>query len=133
MMLKCRKCGVKNYLDPYPFWHFKGKTKCAGCDVFYAIETEGGHMVEEPKPVSGKPTDPDLLLPGFADTPDFKSVTAEGKVRPAPRARADVYGKPKPITTNVRGRLVSGRPLKPEELIGSRARFIVEGKEGQRG
>jgi len=129
MLLKCPKCGVKNYLDPYPFWNYEGKTKCAGCDTLYAIESEGGHFVREPRAVSGKATDPDVLLPGFADTPDFRPLVGEGKTRPAPRARADVYGKPKPITRNVRGRLVSGRPLKPDELIGSRARFIVEGKE----
>ena len=129
MLLKCPKCGVKNYLDPYPFWHYKGKTKCAGCDALYAIESEGGHFVSEPRAVSGKPTDPAVLLPGFADTADFRSLAGEGKTRPAPRARADVYGKPKPITRNIRGRLVSARPLRPDELIGSRARFIVEGKE----
>ena len=44
-----------------------------------------------------------------------------------PQARADVYGKPKPIVKNARGRLVSGRPLKPEDLVGSRSRYIVEG------
>ena len=129
MLLKCPKCGVKNYLDPYPFWNYEGKTKCAGCDTLYAIESEGGHFLREPRAVSGNPTDPAVLLPGFADTPDFRPIVGEGKTRPAPRARADVYGKPKPITRNVRGRLVSGRPLRPDELIGSRARFIVEGKE----
>ena len=45
MLLKCPKCGVKNYLDPYPFWNYEGKTKCAGCDTLYAIESEGGHFV----------------------------------------------------------------------------------------
>ena len=128
-MLKCPKCSVKNYLDPYPFWNYTGKTKCAGCDTYYAVETEGGHLVGDVRATTGKPTDPDLLLPGFADTPSFKPVVGEGKTRPAPRARADVYGKPKPITRNIKGNLVSGRPLKPDELIGSRARFIVEGKE----
>lgn len=129
MLLKCQKCGVKNYLDPYPFWNYKGKTKCAGCDTVYAIETDGGHLVAKLRAVSGKSTDPDVLLPGFAETADCEPVGGEGKTRPAPRARADVYGKPKPITRNIRGRLVSGRPLKPEELRGSRARFIVEGEE----
>jgi len=129
MLLKCSKCGVKNYLDPYPFWNYKGKTKCAGCDTLYAIESDGGHFVGAPRAVSGKATDPDVLLPGFADSADCQPIAGEGKTRPAPRARADVYGKPKPITRNVRGRLVSGRPLKPDELIGSRARFIVEGTE----
>jgi len=129
MLLKCSKCGVKNYLDPYPFWDFKGKTKCAECDTIYALETDGGHLVGKVRAVSGKPTDPDVLLPGFADTSEFEPILGEGKTRPAPRARPDVYGKPKPVTRNLRGRLVSGRPLKPDELIGSRVRFIVEGKE----
>ncbi len=129
MLLKCPKCGVKNYLDPYPFWNFKGKTKCAGCDTLYALETDGGHLVGQVRAASGKPTDPDVLLPGFADTGECEPIVGEGRTRPAPRARSDVYGRPKPITRNLRGRLVSGRPLRPGELIGSRARFIVEGKE----
>jgi hypothetical protein len=129
MLLRCPQCGVKNYLDPYPFWTYRGKTKCAGCDALYALEIDGGHLVGEVRPASGQPGDADVLLPGFADAADFKPIVGEGKTRPAPRARPDVHGKPKPITRNVRGRVVSGRPLKPEELIGSRARFIVEGTE----
>lgn len=131
MLLKCPRCGVKNYLDPYPFWNFRGKTKCAGCDALWALQIEGGRLVRGPDQAKGSAADPEVLLPGFADTPDWKPVTGEGKVRPAPRARPDVYGRPKPITRNVRGRLVAGRPLKPDELIGSRARYIVEGKEPQ--
>jgi hypothetical protein len=38
-----------------------------------------------------------------------------------------VYGRPKPIVKNARGRLVSGRPLRAEDLVGSRSRYIVEG------
>ncbi|MGH7322772.1 MAG: hypothetical protein ACRELA_24560 [Candidatus Rokuibacteriota bacterium] len=126
MMLTCQ-CGVKNYLDPYPFWNFKGRTQCAGCGAIYAVEIGGGTAVSKPRPT----TDPTgaLVLPGFADTPDFKPLAGEGKTRPAPQARADVYGKPKPIVRNARGRLVSGRPLKADELIGSRSRYIVEGRE----
>ena len=129
MLLKCAKCGVKNYLDPYPFWNFKGKTKCAGCDTYYTIEIANGGAVKPPQPTIGSPKDPDLMLPGFADTPDFKPVVGEGKTRPAPRARPEIYGKPKPIVRNSRGRLVAGRPLTREELIGSRARYVLEGKE----
>lgn len=125
-MLTC-KCGVKNYLDPYPFWNFKGRTKCAGCDTVYAVQIAGGKPVGAPKVT--KDAGGDLLLPGFADTPDWKPLTGTGKTRPAPQARADVYGKPKPIVRNSRGRLVSGRPLKADELIGSRSRYIVEGRE----
>ena len=126
MMLRC-KCGVKNYLDPYPFWNFKGRTKCAGCDTVYAVEIAAGAPVAEPKTTSSQ--EGPLVLPGFADTRDCKPLAGPGKTRPAPQARADFYGKPKPIVRNSRGRLVSGRPLKPEELIGSRSRYIVEGVE----
>jgi hypothetical protein len=130
MMLTCR-CGVKNYLDPYPFWNFTGRTRCAGCGTLYALEISGGALVREPAPLAGKAgaEGGDVLLPGFADTPDYKPLTGPGKTRPAPQARADVYGKPKPIVRNSRGRLVSGRPLKADELIGSRSRYIVEGRE----
>jgi hypothetical protein len=129
MMLKC-VCGVKNYLDPYPFWNFKGRTRCAGCGAVYTLEVAGGAPVREPVPVASKEAGAGpVLLPGFADTPDFQPVVGPGKTRPAPQARADVYGKPKPIVRNSRGRLVSGRPLKADELIGSRSRYIVEGVE----
>jgi hypothetical protein len=124
MMLRCQ-CGVKNYLDPYPFWNFKGRTKCAGCDTVYAVEIADGAVVGQPKPT--KAEEGPLVLPGFADTADWKPIVGQGKTRPAPQARADVYGKPKPIVKNARGRLVSGRPLKPEDLVGSRSRYIVEG------
>jgi len=126
MMLRCR-CGVKNYLDPYPFWNFKGRTKCAGCGTTYAVEIVGGAPAREPQATTAE-SGP-LLLPGFADTPDCKPAAGPGKTRPAPQARPDVYGRPKPIVRNSRGRLVSGRPLKPDELIGSRSRYIVEGRE----
>lgn len=126
MMLRC-KCGVKNYLDPYPFWNFKGRTKCAGCDTVYAVEIVGGTAAGEPRPTKDEAGL--LLLPGFADTADWKPLTGPGKTRPAPQARPEVYGRPKPVVKNSRGRLVAGRPLKPEDLIGSRARYIVEGRE----
>jgi hypothetical protein len=126
MMLTCQ-CGVKNYLDPYPFWNFKGRTKCAGCGTAYELEIAGGKAVRAPAR-TGAGEGP-VVLPGFADGPDFRPVTGPGKTRPAPQARADVYGKPKPVVRNARGRLVSGRPLKPDELIGSRSRYIVEGRE----
>jgi hypothetical protein len=130
MMLTCR-CGVKNYLDPYPFWNFAGRTRCAGCGTIYALEISGGAPVRAPAAVGDRSGTGggDVLLPGFADTPDWKPVTGPGKTRPAPQARADVHGRPKPIVKNSRGRLVSGRPLKADELIGSRSRYIVEGRE----
>ncbi len=125
-MFKCPKCGVKNYLDPYAFWNFKGNVKCAGCDSVWHVEIIKGHIIGEPVETSGT----DYVLPGFAETTDYKPITGAGKTRPAPRPRPDILGKPKPITHSIRGKPVSGRPLKPEELIGSRAKFIVEGREG---
>jgi hypothetical protein len=126
MMLTC-DCGVKNYLDPYPFWNFKGRTRCAGCSAVYAVEIAGGAPVRPPARTTSEAGE--LVLPGFADSKDCKPVAGPGKTRPAPQARADVYGRPKPIVRNARGRLVSGRPLRPEELIGSRSRYVVEGRE----
>ncbi len=35
MLLTCPKCKTKNFLDPYPFWNFKGTTKCAGCSAIW--------------------------------------------------------------------------------------------------
>jgi len=62
MMLTCR-CGVKNYLDPYPFWNFKGRTRCAGCGAIYALELAGGAPVREPQPASDADAG-DALLAG---------------------------------------------------------------------
>jgi len=125
LVLTCPKDLVKNFLDPYPFWNFEGKTKCAGCDTVYAMHFVKGQLVSGPTESSGKPD----LLPGYAEDKDSQPVVGEGKIRPAPQARADPFsGKPKAITKSLRGRPVSGRPLKPEELVGSRARFIVEQK-----
>lgn len=121
-MLICPKCEVINYLDPYMFWDFKGKTKCAGCDTVYAIEKKNGQLVSGPTEAPG-PAD---LLPGFAETKDFVPIEGEGKIRPSPQARPDVLCKPKHVRVNIRGNPISGAPLTPDELIGSRPRFIAE-------
>jgi len=124
-MVECPKCAVINYLDPYTFWDFTGKVKCAGCDAVFFVEQRNGHLVRGPELTTG----PHDKLPGYAQTKDYSRVFAgPGKTNPPPMARADFQGKPIPITRNIRGKLVAGRPLKPEELIGSRARYIVEGK-----
>ncbi len=123
LVLTCPKCLTKNFLDPYPFWNFQGKTKCAGCDAIYLVHFAKGQLIRGPEPGEGKAD----LLPGYAEDKAGQPITGEGKIRPAPQSRPDPFsGKPKAITTNVRGRPVSGRPLQPHELIGSRARFIVE-------
>lgn len=125
LLLVCQQCGVKNFLDPYAFWDFAGKTRCAGCGEVYFVELRGGQLVRGPERSEGAPDQ----LPGYAETADYTPIVGPGKTRPAPQARADFVGKPRPITRSIRGKSVSGRPLTPEELVGSRPRFIVEGKE----
>jgi hypothetical protein len=123
LVLTCAKCLTKNYLDPYPFWNFEGNTKCAGCDTVYAVKFVKGQEVNGPTAGSGKVD----LLPGYAEDTKGNGITGEGKTRPAPQSRPDPFsGKPKAITQSIRGKAVSGRPLKKEELVGSRAKFIAD-------
>ncbi len=123
MLLTCPECKTKNFLDPYPFWNFKGNTKCAGCGKIWRLETSSGACVSGPEAASGKPD----LLPGFAEKPDYSPISGPGLTRPAPRARPTAVCRPIPIQKNVRGKTVSGHPLKKEDLVGSRPRFIQEG------
>ena len=48
-------------------------------------------------------------------------------MRPAPRARKDSVCRPIPMSRNVRGNVISGHPLKKDELVGSTAKFMVAG------
>jgi len=123
MLLICSKCKTKNFLDPYPFWNFKGTTQCAGCKTICRIETSGGACVAGPEEANGTPD----LLPGFAEKPDYSPLSGPGLTRSAPRARKDAVCKPIPIERNVRGNIVSGHPLKKEDLVGSKPKFIVAG------
>jgi hypothetical protein len=123
LVLTCHTCGAKNYLDPYPFWNFAGNTKCAGCDQVYAIAFKNGQVVKEAAATSGKAD----LLPGYAENESGAEIGGSGKIRPAPQARPDPFsGKQKQIVQSIRGKVVSGRPLKKEELVGSRAKFIAD-------
>lgn len=122
LVLTCPTCLVKNYLDPYPFWNFAGNTKCGGCDQVYSVKFVNGQQVSGPKAASGKAD----LLPGYCEKQDGSEITGD-KIRSAPQARPDPFsGKQKAITTSIRGKAVSGRPLKKEELVGSRAKHIVD-------
>jgi hypothetical protein len=123
MLLICPKCKTKNYLDPYPFWNFKGTTQCAGCSTIWRIQTTGGGCVSGPEEAKGTAD----LLPGFAEKPDNSPLSGPGITRSAPRARKDAVCKPIPIERNVRGNIISGHPLKKEDLIGSKPKFIVAG------
>ncbi len=123
LVLTCAKCSAKNFLDPYPFWNFEGNTKCAGCDTLYAVKFVKGQQVSGPTVSSGKAD----LLPGYAEDKTGAGIAGEGKIRPAPQARPDPFsGKQKQITKSLRGKPVSGAPLKKEDLVGSRARFIAD-------
>lgn len=115
LLLQCPKCEAVNYLDPFTFWNFKGKIKCAGCDAVWAYELDHGTRKAPPAETTG----PHDKLPGFAQTKDWGPITELGKVNPPPKARADFQGKPIPITKNIRGNAVSGVPLKKEDLVGS--------------
>ena len=121
MLLICPNCKAKNFLDPYPFWDFKGTTKCAGCNTIWRIETSRGACVFGPEKASGTPD----LLPGFAERQDYSALSGPGLTRPAPRARADSVCKPIPIERNVRGKIISGHPLKKEDLAGSKPKFMA--------
>jgi hypothetical protein len=99
--------------------------KCAGCDAIWAVEINNGTRVGAPTAA----TAPHDKLPGFAQTKDYKKDwRSSDKVSEAPKARPDFQGKPIPIYKNVRGKLISGGPLKPEDLVGSRPKFILEGR-----
>lgn len=115
LILDCPKCGTINYLDPFTFWNFNGKVKCAGCDAIWAYHLSEGVRQGPPTEAKG----PHDKVPGFAQTKDWKPITTPGKVAPAPQAREDFQGKPIPITKSKRGKPVSGAPLKPEDLVGS--------------
>lgn len=124
LILECAKCEILNYPDPFTFWFFDGKVKCAGCDAIWAVKIDNGTRVSGP--TEGKA--PHDKLPGFAQSKDYKTkITESGKVGPPVMARADFVGKPIPITHSIRGKPVSGAPLKAEDLVGSRPRRIIEG------
>ncbi len=123
MLLTCPKCTTKNFLDPYPFWNFDGTTKCAGCAQVYHVAISNGTCVAGPTPTEGKVD----LLPGFAEKQDYTAVFGPGLTRPAPRARKDSVCRPLPIERNIRGTPLSGKPLKKDELVGSKPKFMVAG------
>lgn len=123
MLLTCPKCQTKNFLDPYPFWNFEGNTKCASCAQVYQLKIANGACVSGPTPTQGKVD----LLPGFAEKQDYSAVFGPGLTRPAPRARKDSVCHPLVIERNIRGDIISGRPLKKDELVGSKPKYMVAG------
>lgn len=123
LVLTCPKCSTKNFLDPYPFWNFQGNTKCAGCDALYAMKFVKGQLLSGPTPTTGKAD----LLPGYAEDKTGAGIAGGDKIRSAPQARPDPFsGKQKHVTKSLRGKPMSGAPVKKEDLVGSKARFIAE-------
>ncbi len=127
LLLECPKCQVVNYMDPFSFWNFSGKIKCAGCDAIYAVAFTNGQRVKGPDPAQG----PHDRLPGYAQSKDFKTeYKTTDKVSPPTYARPPDQ-KHGPTYKSVRGKLVSAGKLAAEDLVGSRPRFILEGKPYQ--
>lgn len=127
LILDCSACGCINYLDPFSFWYFKGKVKCAKCNAVWFLEIENGQRLRGPE--QAEP--PHDKLPGFAQTKEYQETFyGPGKTALAPQARPDFQGKPIPIYKNIKGAPVSGGPLTPEEVDWrtSRPKFIMEGK-----
>ncbi len=122
LIMECPKCETINYLDPFTFWNFKGKIKCAGCDAIWAYELVAGSRTGPPVAAQG----PHDKMPGYAQSKDWKGITDPTKVNKGPQAREDFQGKPIPITKNKRGNPVSGAPLKPEDLVGSRPKAFAK-------
>ena len=122
LILECPKCETINYLDPFTFWNFKGKIKCAGCDAIWAYELVAGTRTGPPAAAQG----PHDKMPGYAQSKDWKKITDPTKVNKGPQAREDFQGKPIPISKSKRGNPVSGAPLKPEDLVGSRAKIFAK-------
>ncbi len=94
LILECGKCEMINYLDPFTFWFFAGKVKCAGCGAIWRLEIDNGHRVSGP--TEDKP--PHDKLPGYAQSKDYKiKITDRTKVNLPEMARKEFIGRPIPI------------------------------------
>jgi hypothetical protein len=122
LILECPKCETLNYLDPFTFWNFKGKIKCAGCDAIWAYELVNGTRKAAPAAA----TAPHDKMPGYAQSKDWKTITDFSKVNKGPQAREDFQGKPIAITKSKRGNPVSGTPLTAADLVGSRPKQFAK-------
>jgi len=122
LILECPKCETLNYLDPFTFWNFKGKIKCAGCDAIWAYELVNGTRKAAPAAATG----PHDKMPGYDQSKDWKTITDFSKVNKGPQAREDFQRKPIPITKSKRGNPVSGSPLTAADLVGSRPKQFAK-------
>ncbi|MHC1730094.1 MAG: hypothetical protein AB9866_29535 [Syntrophobacteraceae bacterium] len=109
-------CNTVNYLDPYNFWNWEGKIKCAGCGAVFYIYMIQGFMYKGPEKREGEEPD---ILPLYADKPldGYSNFLPgiEGRTRPYHCLPRDIYlGKADMVKFSTRGGLVRGwRPQPP--------------------
>ncbi|MGQ9483414.1 MAG: hypothetical protein ACUVSA_00150 [Desulfosoma sp.] len=112
----CKDCDTVNYLDPYYFWNWEGKIKCAGCENVYYIYMIQGHMYKGPDKKPGEKPD---ILPVYADKPNdgYEEILpgTPGKTRPYNCLPRHIYlGRADMVKFSARGRPVRGwRPQPP--------------------
>ncbi len=122
----CKGCDTVNYLDPYYFWNWEGKIKCAGCDEVYFIHMIQGFMYRGPEKRTGEKPD---ILPVYADKPleGYVGIVAgtEGKTRPYKCLPRDIYlGRADMVKFSTRGRPVRGwRPQPPSTGVAGSCGF----------
>lgn len=123
-VLKC-ECGAYNYLDPYYFWNWEGKVRCAGCERVYKMRILNGKVLE--KEIVNEPHD---VLPLLADFPDkgyyFQYPSNNPYVRPGtPNMTRPFYGLMRDPATytgtatmtriNVRGKFIRAFAPQPKK------------------
>jgi len=117
LILECPKCETLNYLDPFTFWNFKGKIKCAGCDAIWAYELVNGVRTGPPAAARRRTT----------RCPDTRRARTGRRFWIPPRstraqAREDFQGKPIPIS-----RASGGTPFRDAPEAGRPGREPREG------
>ncbi len=122
----CKDCDTVNYLDPYYFWNWEGKIKCAGCENVYYIYMIQGHMYKGPEKKAGEKPD---ILPVYADKPNdgYEQILpgTPGKTRPYNCLPRHIYlGKADMVKFSARGRPVRGwRPQPPSTGVAGSCGF----------
>ncbi len=99
--LECPKCEMINYLDPFTFWNFKGKIKCAGCDAVWAYELVNGTRQGRAEGAAKGPHD---KMPGFAQSKDWKTITDSRRWRRARRPGKTSRGSRSRSRKSIRGK-----------------------------
>lgn len=130
--LDCPECRTVNYLDPFYFWYWEGKVKCAGCDTVYRLKFYNGELVGGP----AKTEEEADVMPLYADKPlegfTIIDMGTPGKTRSftcLERPVEEYTGTPKRVTKSIRGKPVRGCPQKPVSGLAGTQPFHWEGKE----